>query len=102
MITRAFLDGDVETVAFLRGELARHQVFLKELPYRRVVSPGDEAAPSPIVLLKADPKDPDQIGNLDYETAALRTLPAAPGADEFGEANHRRTIGIALAIDRAA
>jgi putative membrane-bound dehydrogenase-like protein len=84
VLTTAALDGDAGTVAFLRAELARHRVSLKGL------SAGPEAATrtepeGPIVLPKADPNNPNQIGNLTYEVAAGRAL-AARGDARNGKA----------------
>jgi putative membrane-bound dehydrogenase-like protein len=73
VVTSAVLDADEETAAFLRGELVRHQVRLPGLP-----DTGDTPLPvvaeEPLVLRPADPNDPNQIGNLAYETAARRAL----------------------------
>jgi putative membrane-bound dehydrogenase-like protein len=73
VLTTAYLDGSAETATFLRTELARHKVTLKGLPSGanpEVVAEKE----MPIVLPKADPKNPDQIGNMTYEAAARRTL----------------------------
>jgi putative heme-binding domain-containing protein len=75
-------DADRDTAAFLRAELARHRVALAG------VSAGTDAAAvteKPLVLPKADPKNPDQIGNMTYEAAAKRVL-AARGDAARGEA----------------
>ena len=82
VITSAVLDADPDTTAFLRAELARHRVSLKGLPSRVVAEVDTEA---PIVLAKADPKNPNQIGNLRYETALKRAV-AAKGDVEKGKA----------------
>jgi putative heme-binding domain-containing protein len=76
VITSAARDSDPDTAAFLRAELARHKVSLPGLPggTDTRVRPEQETA---IVLPKADPKDPHQIGNLTYEVAARRTLQAS-------------------------
>jgi putative membrane-bound dehydrogenase-like protein len=72
VITTAFLDGSSEQATFLRSELSRHKVNLKGLPSSatEVVVEKEQ----PIVLPKADPKNPDQIGNMTYEVAARRIL----------------------------
>ncbi len=75
VLKAAVLDGDADTVTFLRGELARRRVRLKGLP-------ADSAAGSPkaeeeirVVIAKADPKNADQIGNMTYEAAASAGTP---------------------------
>jgi putative membrane-bound dehydrogenase-like protein len=75
VITSAVLDGDAETAAFLRAELARHRVYLAGLPgvQETAARPGKEA---PLAIPKADPGDPNQIGNMAYEVAARRALRA--------------------------
>ncbi len=74
VLKAAVLDGDPETVAFLRGELARRRVRLKGLS-------ADLAAELPraeeeirVLIAKADPKNADQIGNMSYEAATRRAL----------------------------
>ncbi|HEV3440410.1 MAG TPA: PVC-type heme-binding CxxCH protein, partial [Gemmata sp.] len=82
VVTAAVLDGDKDTVAFLKKELIRHQVSLAG------VSAGSAAVAvkeEPIILPKANPKNPDQIANMPYETAAKHTL-AAKGDEKRGEA----------------
>src|SRR5262249_4406253 len=69
------LDADPATSTFLRGELARHRVQLEGLPSRPEVG-GAAEKETPIVIPKADPKNPNQIGNMIYEVAARRTLAA--------------------------
>ncbi len=76
VLKAAVLDGDRDTVAFLRSELGRRRVRLKGLP-------TDAAAGSPkaeeeirVVIVKPDPKNADQIGNMSYEVAAARALRA--------------------------
>ena len=78
----AVLDGDPTTVAFLRDELDRHRVRLEGLP----ANVADRARPHSeeevrVVIAKADPNNPDQIGNLTYEAAAGRALRAKGDAD---------------------
>ena len=77
----AVLDGDKDTVAFLKAELTRHKVSLAGVPNSSEIAKVDE---KPIVVPKADPKNPDQIGNMTYETAAKRTL-TAKGDAKKGE-----------------
>ena len=72
VLKAAVLDGNTETVAFLRGELARRRVRLKGLPAE---SAADSPKPEQEILVsiaKADPKNTDQIGNMSYESAARR------------------------------
>ncbi|HVV99992.1 MAG TPA: c-type cytochrome, partial [Planctomycetaceae bacterium] len=83
VITAAALDADADTVVFLKAELQRHRVALAG------VSLGTEAIAkdpeNPLTLPKADPNDPNQIGNMPYEAAARRAL-AATGDAKRGEA----------------
>jgi putative membrane-bound dehydrogenase-like protein len=82
VLRSAVLDGDASTVAFVRDELSRHSVSLEGLP-------GDSGGPPPppaeaevrVIIAKADPKDPDQIGNMSYESAARRALQTKGNAD---------------------
>ncbi len=73
VVTSAVLDADPDSAAFLRSELARHRVSLKGLPSIAVTKPATEKE-SPIAVAKADPKDPNQIGNLEYDVAVKRAL----------------------------
>ncbi len=75
VITSAVLDADPTTAAFLRSELARCRVSLKGLPSGPEVNVAVEKD-IPVVIAKHDPKNPNQIGNLNYETAARRVLAA--------------------------
>jgi putative membrane-bound dehydrogenase-like protein len=81
VITAAVLDGDKDTVAFLKAELGRHRVSLAGVPVGSDVLAVKE---DPVVVPKADPKNPDQIGNMTYEAAAKRAL-AAKGDAKKGE-----------------
>ncbi|MGH7138285.1 MAG: c-type cytochrome, partial [Pirellulales bacterium] len=83
VVTAAVLDGDPDTVKFLKAELARHQVSLAGLPLHTAASTPDEQ--EPIVVLKANPDDPNQIGNMTYQTAVGRIL-GAKGDLAKGEA----------------
>lgn len=80
VVTAAVQDADKETAAFLKAELARHKVALAG-----VTNAVEMVADKPLVLPKADPKNPDQIANLAFEAAAKRTL-AAKGEAKKGEA----------------
>ncbi|MCI0705589.1 MAG: CotH kinase family protein [Planctomycetia bacterium] len=74
VITAAVLDGDPETVKFLKAELTRHKVSLAGVPAGKDI--GKVEKENPIVIPKPDPKNPDQIANMPYETALKRTLQA--------------------------
>jgi putative membrane-bound dehydrogenase-like protein len=74
VVTAAALDGEPAMLAFLKAELSRHKVSLPGLP--GVTDTAVKEKEDPIVLPKADPKNPDQIGNLPYEAAVKRTLAA--------------------------
>ena len=74
VLKAAVIDGDAETVRFLRGEFSRRRVRLKGLP---AVATNDRPKAEEevrVVLAKADPNNPDQIGNMSYEAAARRAL----------------------------
>jgi putative membrane-bound dehydrogenase-like protein len=75
VLTSAILDADPATSAFLRGELGRHRISLKGLPSRPEVV-GIVEKEAPIIIQKVDPKNPNQIGNMPYETAVRKTLAA--------------------------
>jgi putative membrane-bound dehydrogenase-like protein len=79
VLTTAVLDADPETAAWLRAELVRHRVTLAGLPGRPEVGPGAEKE-SPIVVRPADPRNPNQIGNLKYEAVTKRLLGARGNA----------------------
>lgn len=83
VVTAAVLDGDPETVTFLKGELARHQVSLAGVPVGTETAKVEKE--TPLTLPKADPNNPNQLGNLTYENAARRVL-AAKGDPQKGEA----------------
>ncbi len=83
VVTAAVLDSDVETVTFLKGELARHQVALAGVPLESDTAKIEKE--NPITLPRADANNPDQIGNLSYENATRRTL-TAKGDPRKGEA----------------
>jgi putative heme-binding domain-containing protein len=72
-------DGDASTVVFLRNELARHRVSLEGLP--PVTSPPSAEPDARVVIAKADPKNPQQIGNMSYESAARRALQTKGNAE---------------------
>jgi putative membrane-bound dehydrogenase-like protein len=76
VLKTALLDGDAETATFLRSELARRRVRLKGLPAERPKAEEEVR----VLLAKADPNNPDQIGNMSYEAAARRALQATGDA----------------------
>ncbi len=80
VLKAAVLDSDTETATFLRRELARQRVRLKGLP---ADSGADRHREEEIRVLiaKTDPKNPDQIGNMTYETAVRRALDARGDAE---------------------
>jgi putative membrane-bound dehydrogenase-like protein len=83
VITAAALDGDPETMAFLKTELSHHHVSLAGLPVdlSNPVAEKQEA----IVVPKADPSNPNQLGNMTFQIALGRVL-AAKGDAARGEA----------------
>jgi putative membrane-bound dehydrogenase-like protein len=85
VLTSAALDGDPATLAFLRAELSRHRVSLTGVPSDPKAAAARKEDDSPIVIPKADPKNPNQIGNLPYEAALKRAL-ASRGDAEKGKA----------------
>lgn len=74
VLMAAYLDADPETAAFLKAELRRHQVSLPGIPEEQVAAAVEES--SPIVLPMADPKNPDQIGNMSRDVVARLVLEA--------------------------
>jgi putative membrane-bound dehydrogenase-like protein len=76
VLKAALLDSDAETATFLRGELARRRVHLKGLPVDATTNGSKVEEEIRVVLAKADPNKPNQIGNMSYEAAARRTLQA--------------------------
>jgi putative heme-binding domain-containing protein len=83
VLTAAVLDTDPATGGFLKGELIRHKVALAGLPSRAETVLAEKEMP--IVLPVADPKDPNLVGNMTYETALRRAL-AGQGDLKRGEA----------------
>jgi len=82
VLSSAVLDGDASTVAFVRNELARHRVSLEGLPADPAGSPPRPAeAEVRVVIAKPDPSNPDQIGNMSYESAARRALQTTGNSD---------------------
>jgi putative membrane-bound dehydrogenase-like protein len=81
VVTAAVQDADAASAASLKAELVRHRVSLAGV----AAAAEAAAAEKPLVLPKADPTNPDQIGNLPYEVAARRALAASGNAGK-GEA----------------
>ena len=73
VVTRAVLDADTDSAKFLRSELARLRVELDGLPKAATTAPAAETV-APLVIRPADPKNPNQIGNLTYEAVTSRAL----------------------------
>lgn len=73
VITTAFLEATPDSAEFLRRELARHRVELDGLPKSSPIGISDEAV-APLVVRQADPKNPNQIGNLAYDAVVSRAL----------------------------
>ena len=82
VVTAAVLDSDKDAAALLKAELVRHRVALAGITTGADVAAVKE---EPLVLPKADPKNPNQIGNMAYDAAARRAL-AAKGDAKTGEA----------------
>jgi putative membrane-bound dehydrogenase-like protein len=76
VLKTAVLDGDPDTVTFLRSELARRRVVLKGLPSDSRVGLPKAEEEIRVVIARADPKNRGQIGNMSYDAAASRTLQA--------------------------
>ena len=85
VLRAALLDGDAATTTFLRGELARCRVRPKGLPADATEDRPKAEEEIRVTLTKADPSNPDQIGNMSYEAAARRAL-RATGDPERGRA----------------
>lgn len=86
VLTAALVDGDAGTATFLRSELARRRVRLKGLPADATADRPKIEEEVRVVLAKADPNIPDQVGNMSYEAAARRVLQAT------GDAGRGRTL----------
>jgi putative membrane-bound dehydrogenase-like protein len=80
VLTNAIRDADPDTASLLLTELTRNKVSLKGLPNRPENDPAAEKEIA-IVVQKADPKNPNQIGNMPPETALRRALEAKGNAD---------------------
>ncbi|MEI8020547.1 MAG: PVC-type heme-binding CxxCH protein, partial [Schlesneria sp.] len=83
VLTTAITDSDPETIAYYKRELSRHGVSLSGIP-----NEADLASKEPemkIVVPKADPANPNQIGNMNVDAASQRAL-ATNGDAIKGEA----------------
>jgi putative heme-binding domain-containing protein len=80
VLKTALLDGDAETATFLRSELARRRVRPKGMPADVTADRPKAEEEVRVLLAKADPNNPDQIGNMSYEVAARRALQASGAA----------------------
>jgi putative heme-binding domain-containing protein len=80
VLKAALLDGDAETVASLRKEFTRNRVRIKGLTADLGTDRPKEKEVR-VVIAKADPKEPDQIGNMPYEAASRRALQAKGDAE---------------------
>jgi len=65
----------------IRGELARHKVAIKGLDAAPAGGATNVAKEEPITLPKADPNDPNQIANLNYQEVVARALKARGNAE---------------------
>ncbi len=83
VVLAAARDGEPETFAFLKTELARHKVALPGLPTSTDAIVMEKE--KPLVLPKADSNNPNQIGNMAFEAAVQRAL-AIKGDAQKGEA----------------
>jgi putative membrane-bound dehydrogenase-like protein len=86
VLSSAVADAEPATIAFLQVQLPRHQIGVAGLPTIGGVALKPEKE-MPIEIPKADPNNPNQIGNMAYETALTKTLQlkgnAAQGKDLF-------------------
>jgi putative membrane-bound dehydrogenase-like protein len=85
VLKAAILDGETETATFLRGELARQRIRLQGLPAELATGRPKVEEEVRVLIAQADPKNPDQIGNLPFEAASRRAL-QAKGDAERGKA----------------
>ena len=69
VLKTAVIDGDAETARFLRGELARRRVRLEGLPADATTDRPKAEEEIRVLLAKADPNNPNQIGNMSYDAA---------------------------------
>ena len=81
VLEAAIVDGDAETVAFLRRELGRQRVRLKGLPTESESERAKGEEDIRVTIAQPDPNKPEQIGNMSYEAAARRALQARGSAE---------------------
>ncbi len=81
VLQAALQDGDVETKQFLRDQLALHRVRLPGISADTKVNVHAAEDEPRVVLAKADPKNPNQIGNMTYEAVAQAVLNTKGNAD---------------------
>lgn len=75
VLTTAVLEADADTAGLIRKELSRHRVALDGLPGVLQEKPIVEIE-APVVIRNADPKNPNQTGNMTYDDVARRALAA--------------------------
>ena len=83
VLTTAIKDSDEETVAYFKRELARHGVTLSGISMDAGLT--NKESDVTIVVPRADPANPDQIGNMSLAAASARSL-ATSGDAVKGEA----------------
>ncbi len=96
VLTSAVHDGDAATVTFLRREFTRHKVSLAGVD--ATAGHSNVEKQDPIVIQKADPKDPNQIGNMREEVVVKRSL-AAKGDALKGKALFKSQSCVACHTD---
>lgn len=74
-------ENDPATVEFLLGELARHKVMLPGLPKSASEKLAGDEPDVAVTLPAADPNNPNQIANLDFEAASQRALQSTGDAE---------------------
>jgi putative membrane-bound dehydrogenase-like protein len=74
VLASAALDGDAATLALLRIELPRHKVSVPGFTAGKDIAKPEKE--TPLVLPKADPSNPGQIGNMTFEAAAKQAMQA--------------------------
>lgn len=83
VLVSAIQTSDADTVKLLRKELERHQV---ELPGVKSLAKKDpEAESQSIIIQPVDPSNPNQLGNMGYESILTKAL-AAKGDAKAGAA----------------
>ena len=85
VLKSAVLDGDARTVTFLRGELARRRIRIKDLASNLAEGVPKSEEEIRVVIARADPKNADQIGNLPFEAARAACRSQAMGDAERGK-----------------